>query len=135
MAEDIRPRSTKSGAQTRQRRGTRTDHGRDLGEMLSRVGINEEKVKGVKSYVVGAVESRVRNLDTEDAMDRTLEMAGTVVSKLRENARKNPSMFFGGLTAAAVGVGMMLAAGRELRLEDKSGTRSRRTNRVDYEVE
>lgn len=136
MPEDIRPRSNRARTgETRNTRSVRQDSTTRLDDVLSGIGVSSEKVSGVKSYVASAVEKKVRDLDAEDAMDRVLEVAVRTAVRLRDNAGKNPALFFGGLTAAAVGVGMIIASGRERDNERPRKPTRRNRSEEDFEVE
>lgn len=138
MAEDIRERgSNSSSGRSRQTRSSssrsmKSDRGANLNDLLTGIGISAEKASMARSYVATAVETKVKKLDTEEAMDSVVETASRVLSSMKQNAQKNPAMFFSGLTAAAVGIGLMLGAGREPDVV-KANRTSKKTN--DYEVE
>lgn len=139
MAEDIRERgSNSSSGRSRQTRSSssrsvsKSDRGANLNDLLAGIGISEEKANMARSYVATAVETRVKKLDTEETMDHVVETASRVFASMKMNAQKNPAMFFSGLTAAAVGIGLMLGAGRE---PDVASANRKSKQTTEYEIE
>ena len=138
MAEETKERGSNSASgRTRQTKGASrpvsSDRGSNLNDLLAGIGVSQEKANMARSYVVTAVESKVRNMDSEEAIDKAVVTATRLLSSMRDNARKNPAMFFSGLTAAALGIGMMVGAARER--ESATATRRSRKNVDEFEVE
>jgi hypothetical protein len=143
MAEDVREkRSSTTSGRSKSTTG-RTDHATNINDMLTGLGVKPETAQNLKSYVASAVENRVRGVRSEDAMDHVVATAVKVAGKLRNNAKKNPKMFFAGLGAAAVGIGMMVGAGLRAAREGEMASETTRPTRnrgrgvdvTDFEVE
>lgn len=88
-----------------------------LMEKLGALGINEQMVEGVKTYVVHSVEGKLRNLDIEDAVERVGEYAKRGASSVKRYSSNRPGLFYGGLLTVALGAGLLIGAAIEREYE------------------
>ena len=125
MSEDVREKRSSTTSGRSKSTTERTDQATSINDMLTGLGVKPETAKDLKSYVASAVENRVRGVRPEEAMDKVVATAVVVAGKLVNNAKKNPRMFFAGLGATAVGLGLMVGAG--LRNTSRRGEMSSET--------
>ena len=115
MSRDMSTSSRNSGRSSS--RSSNRNEVNPLIEKLGALGINEQMVEGVKTYVVQSVEGKLRNLDIEEAVERAGEYAKRGASNVKRYSSNRPGLFYGGLLTVALGAGLIIGAAIEREYE------------------
>ena len=133
MAETRRRSTSSEGRSTRKSASTKTPvasttrerssssrssrNENPLIEKLSALGVNEQMIEGVKTYVVHSVEGKLREFDVEEAVEKVGEYAKKSMGSVKRYSSNRPGLFYGGLLTVALGAGLLIGAAIERELE------------------
>jgi hypothetical protein len=118
--------SSKSGTSNRGRKSSerslttsrsRRNESSALVGKLGALGINQEMVEGVKTYVVHSVEGKLRGIDVQDAVEKVGEYAKRGLNSAKRYSSNRPGLFYGGLLTVALGAGLLIGAAIEREYE------------------
>lgn len=86
----------------------------NLMQRLEAMGVNQQMIDTAKSFVVNAVEQKLRSLDIQDSLSTAGEVASRSVRRMHTN---RPALFYAGVATLAAGVGLLIGSAIEKEYE------------------
>ena len=108
--EDVSTNRLSSGSSRRSRSVSEND----LAQRLQALGVNEQMIDTAKSFIINAVEGKLRSLDIEESLSSAGKAATRSVRKMHGN---RPALFYAGIATLAAGVGLLIGSAIEKEYE------------------
>lgn len=113
--DDVMDRyESESASRNRSRGSSASDNSTDLMNRLQALGVNEQMIDTAKSFIINAVEGKLRSLDVQESLSTAGQVATRSVRRMQSN---RPALFYAGIATLAAGVGLLIGSAIEKEYE------------------